>query len=352
MSSTTNLARPFVEVRGLEKRYAIRQGLFARPASLAAVNDVSFSIERGGTYGLVGESGSGKSTIAKILMGAEAQSAGDVRIGEYTFGVRPTPAALAWRRTALQPVLQDPFGALDPRMAVGSIIDEPLRVQHVVKTRAGLDQRVAELLELVGLSQRHVRSLPGELSGGQRQRVAIARALALRPSVLVLDEPVSALDVSIQAQVLNLLKDIQAELGLTYLLISHDLAVIAHMSSQIGVLYLGQLLETGLADTVIARAAHPYTRALMAAADPGHAGSGEDDIAVVGEIPSPLHPPSGCAFHPRCTQAQQRCREHKPLLTQQDNGHWVACHFPVVPHPRRATHSLPLHHDVSAEQFA
>jgi oligopeptide/dipeptide ABC transporter ATP-binding protein len=314
-----------IEVRNLTKHYPIKRHWLARPVNLAALAGVSFSLEAGGTFGLVGESGSGKSTVAKIIIGAEQASSGEVEIGGHAFGARPSATAQAWRRRTLQPVLQDPYGSLNPHMKVGRIVDEPLRIQHALPSHE-YRARVAQLLEKVGLSAAYADRLPHELSGGQRQRVAIARALALDPAILVLDEPVSALDVSVQAQVLNLLKDLQAESGLTYLLISHDLAVVAYMSTRIGVLYLGQFMELGSRDAVIERPAHPYTQALLTASEP-QSPAALSGVALEGEIPSPLDPPARCPFHPRCPQAQARCIESKPLLRQIGADHWVACHF-------------------------
>ncbi|MFG1347837.1 oligopeptide/dipeptide ABC transporter ATP-binding protein [Xanthobacter autotrophicus DSM 431] len=312
-----------VEVSRLTKIYKVRPRLLSKPRPLTAVNDVSFAIEPGGTFGLVGESGSGKTTIARIIMGAETATTGSLRIADHHFGARHDDAGDAWRHRFLQPVLQDPHGALDPAMRIGRIIDEPLRVQRPLPDEKAYRARVADLLGQVGLPPAFADRLPGALSGGQRQRVAIARALALDPKLLVLDEPVSALDVSIQAQVLNLLKDLQDRHGLTYLLISHDLAVVAFMATRIGVLYLGQFMELGGRRSVLERPAHPYTQALIAAAEPAL----DQAVPVSGEIPSPLDPPLGCSFHPRCHKAQARCRVEKPLLRPVGPDHWAACHF-------------------------
>jgi len=316
-------AAALLAVSGLTKTYHVRSGLFGRKRALAAVAGVSFVLEEGGVFGLVGESGSGKTTIAKMIMGAEQPSAGEVRLGTHRYGAKTSDAADAWRHRFLQPVLQDPYGALNPRMRVGRIIDEPLRVQRPGAGRSDYDIKVAVLLEQVGLQADFAGRLPHELSGGQRQRVAIARALALDPKLIVLDEPVSALDVSIQAQVLNLLKDLQQQRGLTYLLISHDLAVIAYMSTRIGVLYLGQFVEIGAKRAILAGPAHPYTQALMAAAAPGPAAA----AAPLGEIPSPLDPPPGCPFHPRCSRAEARCTSETPILRRIAPDHFAACHF-------------------------
>jgi len=322
---------PFIEVRQLRKDYHVRKHWLARRQTLRAVADVSFQIPRGTTFGLVGESGSGKSTIARMLMGAERPTSGQVRLGDHLFSSASQDSGV--RQRLLQPVLQDPYGALDPSMKIGQIIAEPLSIQDDPAARLyGMvsyrlhAHRVHELLEQVGLPAEFAERLPGALSGGQCQRVAIARALALQPQILLLDEPVSALDVSIQAQVLNLLKDLQTRLQLTYLLISHDLAVVGNLSDQIGVLYLGQFMEIGSTEQVLTRARHPYTHALLKASDPD---SGLDDAVLTGEIPSPLTPPDGCPFHPRCPYADARCRSSKPTLKSAADGHQVACHYPI-----------------------
>jgi len=323
-----------IEVSALRRTYPVRRGLLSRSLTLTAVEQVSFTVPAGGTFGLVGESGSGKSTIAKIVLGAETASQGVIRIGSRLFSSKvgsTRPEDQRWRQHAVQAVLQDPYGSLDPQMRVGDIILEPLRIQgsesrSLSKT---LDARLEQLLGYVGLSREQAYCLPTELSGGQRQRVAIARALILEPEILVLDEPVSALDVSIQAQVLNLLKDLQEQLGLSYLLISHDLAVVAFMSTHIGVLYLGRFMEQGTREDVIERPAHPYTHALIAAAEPG-----DEVLAATGEIPSPLVPPDGCVFNPRCPLAQELCRRQQPPLHQLSASHQVYCHFPILRSPQ------------------
>ncbi|KAF1023653.1 MAG: Oligopeptide transport ATP-binding protein OppF [Paracidovorax wautersii] len=298
----------FIEVEQLSKAYAVRRGWFQAPAVLQAVAGVSFQVERGGTFGLVGESGSGKSTIARMLLAAEPPSAGRLRVG----GLDPARLGARARRDyhrAVQPVLQDPTAALNPLLRAQSLIDEPMRI-HGVLDAVRRRERVAELLAQVGLPADTARRFPHELSGGQRQRVAIARALGIEPQALVLDEPVSALDVSVQAQILNLLKDLQAARGLSYVLISHDLAVVAHMSSRIGVLYLGE-----------------FTHALIDASR-GDIGRAESRAA---EPPSPVALPKGCRFAARCPHATPTCHQQRPVLRALSPTHWVACHHDLAP---------------------
>jgi oligopeptide/dipeptide ABC transporter ATP-binding protein len=319
-----------LDVSNIGRAFPVRGGLFARSKMLRAVEDASFALPSGGTFGLVGESGSGKSTLAKIILGADEPTRGEVRFGARVFGNTTGDADRRWRQRAVQAVLQDPFGSLDPQMNVGDIVLEPLRIQKSGFARDALHKRLDELLAQVGLPAEFKRRRPGELSGGQRQRVAIARALVLEPEILVLDEPVSALDVSIQAQVLNLLKDLQDALGLSYLLISHDLAVVAFMSSHIGVLYLGRFMEQGTRDDIVERAAHPYTHALIAASEPDAPDVQAGVHVISGEIPSPLAPPAGCVFHTRCPAARDVCRVDTPPMQRLSATHRVTCHFPIT----------------------
>ncbi|HEX7214841.1 MAG TPA: dipeptide ABC transporter ATP-binding protein [Methylomirabilota bacterium] len=314
-----------LEVEGLTKHFPVRRGLLGRATGLVrAVDSVSFSIEVGATLGVVGESGCGKTTTSKLVLGLERPTAGAIRFGGENV---LTLGRAGWQRyrRAVQAVFQDPYASLDPRMRVGTIIAEPLVINERIDATARR-RRVHELLDLVSLPARAADLYPHEFSGGQRQRVAIARALALSPRLVVLDEPVSALDVSIRAQILNLLRDLQARLGVSYLFIAHDLAAVAHMSHVIAVMYLGQIVERGPADAVALEPRHPYTQALFAAALPIDFDSSREEIALSGEVPSPLSPPAGCRFHPRCPHAMPRCATEEPVL-RPAAGRLVACHL-------------------------
>jgi oligopeptide/dipeptide ABC transporter ATP-binding protein len=314
-------ATAFISAVGLHKTYRVRKGLFGKGKTLHAVAGLDFDVASGSTFGLVGESGSGKSTLARLLLAAEPATSGELRVQG-----RPVVSGSASGRKAfyklVQPVLQDPYASLNPMMRIGDIVAEPMRVHGLLKG-APLHERVAALLQSVGLLPEIAQRHPNELSGGQRQRVAIARALGLQPRALVLDEPVSALDVSIQAQILNLLKDIQARQGLTYVLISHDLAVVAYMSNRIGVLYLGEFMELGNRDDIIRNPRHPYTRALLASSE----NRVEKGASAVSEIPSPIALPSGCRYQSRCPHATARCLHERPVLRAVGGTHGVACHF-------------------------
>jgi oligopeptide/dipeptide ABC transporter ATP-binding protein len=322
---TASAGAPLLEASRLTKHFPVRRGMLGWSTGLVrAVDSISFRIDAGTTFGLVGESGCGKTTTSKLVLGLERPTAGAIRFD----GADITDLDRATRRhyrRSIQAVFQDPYASLDPRMRVGSIIAEPL----VINERPGAAERrrrVQELLDLVGLPERSADLFPHEFSGGQRQRIAIARALALSPRLVVLDEPVSALDVSIRAQILNLLRDLQTRLGVAYLFIAHDLAAVAHMSHTIAVMYLGQIVEWGEATEVALSPKHPYTQALFAAALPIDIDEAREGIALSGEVPSPLTPPSGCRFHPRCPHAMDRCATEEPALRPTD-GRPVACHL-------------------------
>jgi oligopeptide/dipeptide ABC transporter ATP-binding protein len=311
----------FIRVQDLHRAYPVRRGLFSRPRLSRAVEGVSFGVEKGGTFGLVGESGSGKSTIAKVLLAAEPATQGKVSIDGIALDALDKTARRRLHLT-VQPVLQDPYGALSPLMRIADIVNEPMRAQ-ALPGGAARTRRLHELVEIVGLNTNILQRFPHELSGGQRQRVAIARALGTKPQALILDEPVSALDVSVQAQILNLLKDLQATFGLSYVLISHDLAVVAYMSTRIGVLYKGRFMEIGSRDDVVRRARHPYTHALIA--------SSAVDLDATDIVGNRTQPPAlvheGCRFESRCPHAVARCRHEVPALRSLTATHRVACHF-------------------------
>ena len=317
-----------LDVRNLKTYFAVRRGLFGRTVGhIRAVDDVSFSVGRGRTLGLVGESGCGKTTTGRTILRLIEPTAGTVRFdGQSVFDLAPAP--LRRLRRDVQIIFQDPYGSLNPRMTVGAIVGEPLRV-HAVARGSELEDRVARLLHRVGLAPGHVNRYPHEFSGGQRQRIGIARALALEPKFIVCDEPVSALDVSIQAQILNLLERLQAELGLAYLFIAHDLAVVSHISDDVAVMYLGRLVEKAPSDRLYENPAHPYTRCLMSAIPRAHPDAARERIVPRGEVPSAVNPPSGCPFHPRCPWAFPRCRVERPALKPVAGHaeHLVSCHL-------------------------
>jgi oligopeptide/dipeptide ABC transporter ATP-binding protein len=314
-----------LEAQNLTKHFPLKRGLFGTdPGAVRAVDGVSFTIESGRTLGVVGESGCGKSTTAKLVLKLEEPTAGEIRFEGRGLQTLDSAGLRQYRRS-VQAVFQDPFASLNPRMRVGAIIAEPLITNEKIEP-GEVRRRIARLLDLVGLPGRSADLFPHEFSGGQRQRIAIARALALSPKLVVLDEPVSALDVSIRAQILNLLVDLQRDLGLAYLFIAHDLAAVAHMSHTIAVMYLGQLVEYGPAKTVATDPKHPYTQALFSAALPSHPDESRDEIILTGEVPSPVNPPSGCRFHPRCPHVLPRCAPEVPSL-RSAFGREVACHL-------------------------
>jgi peptide/nickel transport system ATP-binding protein/oligopeptide transport system ATP-binding protein len=314
-----------LEVRDLAKHFPINAGLFGRgAATVRAVDGVSFDLAAGQTVAIVGESGCGKSTVARLVLRLIEPTRGAVRLDGRDLVAAPA-SELRALRGRLQIVFQDPYGSLNPRMTVGDMLAEPLMLHETVPKQKRRD-RVAELLVLVGLRPESAQRYPHEFSGGQRQRLAIARALAAEPKVIVCDEPVSALDVSIQAQILNLLADLQQRFGLAYVFISHDLAVVRQIADQVAVMYLGRFVETGKAANVFERPRHPYTRALLAAVPVPVPGARTPEAVLGGDVPSPLAPPPGCHFHPRCPHAVERCRSEAPVSESVDAGGEVACH--------------------------
>ncbi len=316
-----------LQVTNLIKHFPISKGLILMKqiGAIKAVDGVSFNIAKGETFGLVGESGCGKTTTAKLILLLESITSGHIFFEGHDIG-KMSDLEHKNYRSEVQAVFQDPYSSLSPRMRVGSIIAEPVIV-HKQFSRKQIRDKVVEVLEVVGLQADHADRYPHEFSGGQRQRIAVARALALNPKLILLDEPVSALDVSIRAQIMNLLKEIQDQFGLTYLLIAHDLAVVKHMSNRIGVMYLGKLVETGESSELYQNPLHPYTRALLSAALPSHPDEQKNEIILTGEVPSPLHIPSGCRFHTRCPEAQPGCSKEVPALQEISPDHLVACHF-------------------------
>lgn len=315
-----------LNVEGLVKHYPIRGGLFGRAhAQVRAVDGVSFSIAPGETLGLVGESGCGKSTVGKAVLRLVEPSAGRVTLEGEDITTLGRQAMIA-KRQRMQVIFQDPYSSLNPRMSAGEIVQEPL-INFGIGTRAEQDERVASLFARVGLRPDQRRNYPHEFSGGQRQRLGIARALALGPSIIIGDEPVSALDVSVQAQVINLMMDLQEEFQLSYLFVAHDLGVVEHISHRVAVMYLGKIVEVASRRALFEAPRHPYTEALLAAVPVSHPRQRRSRVVLKGDVPSPINPPPGCRFHTRCPIAIARCREAEPPLVEDATGHAVACHL-------------------------
>jgi len=321
---------PLIEVKNLKKYFPIRKGVLQREvARVHAVDDVSFAVNEGETIGLVGESGCGKSTLGRCIVRLLEPTEGDVVFQGRSIGKLGARSLRPLRRQ-MQMVFQDPYASLNPRKRVGTIVSDPLRI-HRIGDRKERKKQVEELLEAVGLSPEHYNRFPHEFSGGQRQRIGVARALALRPKLVVADEPVSALDVSIQAQMINLLEELQDEFSLTYVFIAHDLGVVRHVSDRIAVMYLGRIMELSPAEELYERPIMPYTEALLSAVpipDPDLSDQRER-IVLEGDVPSPINPPSGCRFHPRCRYATEICSQVDPPLADYGNGHLAACHHPL-----------------------
>jgi len=323
MANSTTL----LEVKDLHKWFAVSQGLLGRKAGyVKAVNGVSFAINRGETLGVVGESGCGKSTLGRTVMRLIEPTQGQVLFNGEDY-LALSDSALRHRRREMQIIFQDPYASLDPRMTVGDLIGEPLDIQKVYSTRQERNNKVLELLDIVGMNRDYVRRYAHEFSGGQRQRIGIARALSLSPELIVCDEPVSALDVSIQAQILNLMEEIQRNLGVTYLFISHDLSVVKYVSDNVAVMYLGKIVEIAPKDGLYSDSRHPYTKALLSAIPIPDTTVKRQRVMLYGDIPSPLDIPSGCCFRTRCPEAGELCAQSEPQLIDIGNGHLCACHL-------------------------
>jgi oligopeptide transport system ATP-binding protein len=323
------MSEVLLEVENLVKHFPVGGGVLSRrPGAVRAVDGVSFTLRRGETLGLVGESGCGKTTTGRCILQLERATSGRILFEGVDLAAISAAEMRAVRRR-VQVIFQDPYSSLNPRMTIGQILAEPLQVHGIVRERAARQARVEELLVQVGLAPQHARRYPHQLSGGQRQRVGIARALAMEPALIICDEPVSALDVSIQAQIINLLEDLQRRLGLTYLFIAHDLSVVRHISDRVAVMYLGKIVEITDRTALYEAPRHPYTRALLSAVpipDPAVEETRERTV-LRGVVPSPLNPPSGCVFHPRCPIAVARCSAEVPALREIGRTHWGACHL-------------------------
>jgi oligopeptide/dipeptide ABC transporter ATP-binding protein len=331
--SSTPKGEVLLRAEGVKKHFPVKSAkLFAEREYVHAVDGVDLEVRRGETLGLVGETGCGKSTLARCLTRLYELTEGQVTFGGDDISRLSRRKMRPYRRR-MQMIFQDPYGSLNPRRRVGSIIGDPFAV-HEIASGDERKRKVQELMELVGLNPEHYNRFPADFSGGQRQRIGVARALALRPELIVCDEPVSALDVSIQAQIINLLADLQSELGLTYVFIAHDLSVVRHVSNRVAVMYLGEVVETADVEDLYSRPRHPYTNALLSAVptpDPD-ASAERERVVLVGDVPSPIHPPAGCRFHPRCPKAQQYCIDAVPVLEAKrgdTRSHRAACHYPM-----------------------
>ncbi|MBB3130515.1 oligopeptide/dipeptide ABC transporter ATP-binding protein [Paenibacillus rhizosphaerae] len=322
------MAKNLIEVEHVKKYFPIHKGLLNRVVgNVKAVDDVSITIREGETFGLVGESGCGKSTLGRVILRLQSATSGAVKFNGRDIHSMSSKE-LNKMREEMQIIFQDPFGSLNPRFLVKDIIGEPLKV-HTKMSSSQIEKRVIELMELVGLDASRRNRYPHEFSGGQRQRIGIARAIALNPKFIVADEAVSALDVSVQSQVINLLMKLQREMGLTFLFIAHGLNVVRHISDRVGVMYLGKMVEVGETETLYANPLHPYTAALLSAIPKPTPTKKRNRIVLQGDVPSPANPPSGCRFHPRCPFAQEKCSQVEPALTEVLPGRQVACHFPI-----------------------
>ena len=331
MTSKSGIGEVVLETHGLRKHYPLTQGIVFKKqvGAVRAVDGVDIQLRRGETLGVVGESGCGKSTLARLLVGLEKPTEGKIMLKGRDLATVGGREMRGVRRN-IQMVMQDPYTSLNPRMTVGDIIGEPFDIHPDVVPKKGRTARVKELIDLVGLNADHVNRYPHQFSGGQRQRIGIARSLALNPEIIVCDEPVSALDVSIQAQVVNLLERLQNEFGLAYIFIAHDLSVVRHIADRVAVMYLGKVIETGNEDEIYEQTTHPYSQALLSAVpvpDPALRGQ-RDQIILEGDVPSPANPPSGCRFRTRCWKAQEMCAQQEPeLITRPGSAHPSACHF-------------------------